>query len=501
MAGFSTARGTLSGASSGIAQALGALMGGDRAQQAGYDAEQTTQTKMAQVLAQVQQAQAAARLHDAQTAEAVAKTGQTTAETAVLNRRPGIADLAMAAQAGTDVPTLNGYRQRLQTGQAPDVSMGPPAEDGSMGKAQMQFDPETASRLGQALVRLGPVLNSAKDINPEQYAKGASVYRGMDLGDQVLGGQRTAGQVGAAQAAVEGKPLYHAGENGAVLDLFGGGLNEAGGLAQGGIALRREQAGAQRANAAQSYAAADNSRASAGLHRAQTGEVNSGMGAGGKAPAGYRWGPDRATLEVIPGGPADPNTKEAKLAKPPTEGQAKALLFGSRMAAANEVLAEMAKDGVNRPGMVKQITEGTLGALPLVGGALATAGGALTNGTQSPAQQQVEQAQRDFVNAVLRRESGAVISPVEFTNARLQYFPQPGDSPAVLRQKAANRQTAISGFKAEFGDAMAPEFDRIVSESRAARQKPAKAQPKPAPNTGGASGDWGDGGWKMERVN
>ncbi|MEW3852079.1 hypothetical protein QOZ73_33105, partial [Pseudomonas aeruginosa] len=80
----------------------------------------------------------------------------------------------------------------------------------------------------------------------------------------------------------------------------------------------------------------------------QTNEVTSGMGTGGKAPAGYRWGPDKATLEVIPGGPADPNTKGAKLAKPPTEGQAKALMFGARMAAADEVLAEVAKGGVLR---------------------------------------------------------------------------------------------------------------------------------------------------------
>jgi len=36
-----------------------------------------------------------------------------------------------------------------------------------------------------------------------------------------------------------------------------------------------------------------------------------------------------------------------------------------------------------------------------------------------------EQAKKNFVNAVLRLESGAVISPSEFTNADKQYFPQP----------------------------------------------------------------------------
>ena len=53
---------------------------------------------------------------------------------------------------------------------------------------------------------------------------------------------------------------------------------------------------------------------------------------------------------------------------------------------------------------------------------------------------QIEQAQRDFINAVLRRESGAVIGEPEFENARLQYFPQPGDTPEVVKQKQKNRE-------------------------------------------------------------
>ena len=38
--------------------------------------------------------------------------------------------------------------------------------------------------------------------------------------------------------------------------------------------------------------------------------------------------------------------------------------------------------------------------------------------------QKYEQAQRDWVNANLRKESGAVISDSEFANASKQYFPQ-----------------------------------------------------------------------------
>lgn len=76
-------------------------------------------------------------------------------------------------------------------------------------------------------------------------------------------------------------------------------------------------------------------------------------------------------------------------------------------------------------------------------------GGVLPNQLKSDERQQFEQARRNFINAVLRRESGAVIAESEFENAEKQYFAQPGDSPEVLRQKAENRNTVINNFYAE----------------------------------------------------
>jgi hypothetical protein len=75
--------------------------------------------------------------------------------------------------------------------------------------------------------------------------------------------------------------------------------------------------------------------------------------------------------------------------------------------------------------------------------------GMIGNAAMSSESQRAEQAQRDFVNAVLRRESGAVISPSEFANAQKQYFPQPNDKPETLAQKARNRKIAIEGLMAE----------------------------------------------------
>lgn len=121
--------------------------------------------------------------------------------------------------------------------------------------------------------------------------------------------------------------------------------------------------------------------------------------------------------------------------------QAKALLFGSRMQEAEKILGKMSAQGVVRPSVMKGVVEG----IPLVGGAA----GAAANGMSSQEQQQVEQAQRDFINAVLRRESGAAIANTEFDSARKQYFPQVGDSQAVIQQKTANRQLATRGLMAE----------------------------------------------------
>ena len=127
--------------------------------------------------------------------------------------------------------------------------------------------------------------------------------------------------------------------------------------------------------------------------------------------------------------------------KPLNDSQSKALLFGSRMREADKLLSELSAKGVDMPSLTKQAAD----SVPFVGGAL----GALANAGQNPDQQSVEQAQRDFVNAVLRRESGAAISPGEFDSARKQYFPAIGDSKQVKEQKARNRQLAIDGLLAE----------------------------------------------------
>ena len=76
-------------------------------------------------------------------------------------------------------------------------------------------------------------------------------------------------------------------------------------------------------------------------------------------------------------------------------------------------------------------------------------GGVLPNIFKPSDVQQLEQARRQFVNAILRRESGAAIPESELANYNRQYFPMPGDSQQVLGQKAQARRLAIAGLESE----------------------------------------------------
>lgn len=124
-----------------------------------------------------------------------------------------------------------------------------------------------------------------------------------------------------------------------------------------------------------------------------------------------------------------------------TDEQSKAGLYSSRMFNAEKILRDPAT--VEAATSLKQ--QG-LNRIPIAG-----------NYMVSEAFQKYDQAQRDFINAVLRRESGAVISDSEFDNARKQYFPQPGDTPERIAQKQANRAEAIRGIAAGAGPGYRPE--------------------------------------------
>jgi hypothetical protein len=152
-----------------------------------------------------------------------------------------------------------------------------------------------------------------------------------------------------------------------------------------------------------------------------------------------------------------PTTKQPLRAtareRPITEFQGKNALYGSRALMADKTLRQL-EELISTEGLA---TKQAVQNWPLIGGPL----GAAANYALSKDQQAVEQAQRNFVNAVLRQESGAVISEQEFENAKKQYFPQPGDKKDVIEQKRKNRMLAIQGFKRIAG----PAWDGVEDEA------------------------------------
>lgn len=72
---------------------------------------------------------------------------------------------------------------------------------------------------------------------------------------------------------------------------------------------------------------------------------------------------------------------------------------------------------------------------------------------KDPAVRAQLQAEIDWVNAKLRRESGAAISIGEFKSEANRYFPRMGDDAKVLAQKASSRRQVENGLKQEAGGA------------------------------------------------
>lgn len=280
------------GAVGGMGSLAQALAFGGQAERQGYEAEMGLQSKLAQALSQID-------LNRAQGGLAEAGTRQKDVETTFMQNRPMLHSQLIAAQTGTDVPTVEGFLQRLNTGQAPQVPMGPEAPDGSMGVGSMQFAPEVQSKMAQALTRMAPVIASGAPIAAGDWAKALETFREADLSGEVLAGAREPGQVGRAQAAMAGKPLYSVDGMGQVVDLFGGSADATGAAPQARLGLTAAQEAAARA-------AAEENRAQAALARARAAEA--GGGDAKKAPPGYRWKAD-GTMEPIPGGPADPKVK------------------------------------------------------------------------------------------------------------------------------------------------------------------------------------------------
>jgi hypothetical protein len=158
--------------------------------------------------------------------------------------------------------------------------------------------------------------------------------------------------------------------------------------------------------------------------------------------------------------------------KPLTETQGNAVSFGARAIEANRIAANLENQGKTDTGVIRTVAGGVLGGAPIIGDKLEQSVRSTFNvlptflGGPNPEQQQNDQARRDFVSAVLRKESGAAISASEYANEEKKYFPQLGDSVAVIKQKQNSRLKAIEGLKSQAGPSGVRQINQITGQTQ-----------------------------------
>ena len=154
-----------------------------------------------------------------------------------------------------------------------------------------------------------------------------------------------------------------------------------------------------------------------------------------------QWNPTARKYEPLSGVPTPEQTNPYSLGAKATEGQQNSALFANRLHDAERVLREIKVEEAAQSIWQR----GLSGASELYN-------------FNSPEYQKLDQAKRNFINATLRRESGAAIQKSEFDNADRQYFPMPGDAPEVLAQKRRNRMDAIKGISGGAGPRYKPPY-------------------------------------------
>lgn len=152
--------------------------------------------------------------------------------------------------------------------------------------------------------------------------------------------------------------------------------------------------------------------------------------------------PDGRVVPIAPG--QDPKTVRQHvsaatadvLSGKMNEEQSKSSQFASRMEGAESYLG----NDIDKQGLDTRQAVISSYAPTIVGNRLLT-----------PEYQRFNTAKSQFITGLLRRESGAAISPYEWDRYGKEYFPAPGDSDQVVEQKRQARQREIANMKRSAG--------------------------------------------------
>jgi hypothetical protein len=191
-------------------------------------------------------------------------------------------------------------------------------------------------------------------------------------------------------------------------------------------------------------------------------------GAGGaQAPAGVRLvaeGAPKATKEVrqltpqeigaqgLPKGTVaqiDNTGRIAVISKPSdriSDNSRQTASYAYRMNGANDTMNNLAAQGIVKPTAQILISEQN-GVARLI--------------ARNPKDAQFAQAAQEWIMAKLRKESGAAIGAQELQNDLHTYFPEPGDSDALVHQKAASRRRTMVGMINQAKDAYDDQYGSV----------------------------------------
>lgn len=133
-----------------------------------------------------------------------------------------------------------------------------------------------------------------------------------------------------------------------------------------------------------------------------------------------------------------------------TEGQSKDTVYSTRATGTLPILDKLGD------------------ALTDLGGNLAGNAGMWGNFVKTPEYQQAEQAGKEFLQAILRKDTGAAITAEETAEYGSVYLPRPGDSPEVLEQKRASRIRAVEAIEAGLPPNAIVARDRALMETQKA---------------------------------
>lgn len=137
--------------------------------------------------------------------------------------------------------------------------------------------------------------------------------------------------------------------------------------------------------------------------------------------------------------------------KPPTATQSKIAGYYGRALDASSALSSV-ESNISKMGLLGQAQ---LNYAP--------------NFLKSSDQKVQSQAERQFIEAYLRKDSGAAIPTDEYKNARETYFPQPGDDARQLARKRQARESVLNALKNESGPAAQSYGQETVNEEQLLR--------------------------------